>query len=280
MIVKRQRFQTVVGALVGSVLFSNVHTAVAAEQTITVNAIFEKSVYVTDAFGSTLDSLPANFSLVFEDSDPGIVDLPAGTQVRSDGAISVEGATLVPLSAVVSLTATIGDGVWEDVSSIVTRDLFDSGYSYAVLVDGGIENPVGLDILVQDLSVGALEFGYFLWNCNYTTECLTTNTGEAYDIHSGNHGYIHSIELSLDGSEATPEEQILDLQDEVAVLGIDAAILDAVSAKLEKQRGNSGAASNMMNAFINRIEAQRGKRLTDTQADDHVARAQAVIESL
>ena len=39
-------------------------------------------------------------------------------------------------------------------------------------------------------------------------------------------------------------------------------------------------AINQLNAFVNQVEAQRGKKLTEGQADYLVAEAQTIIDSL
>jgi len=45
-------------------------------------------------------------------------------------------------------------------------------------------------------------------------------------------------------------------------------------------KGQENAAINKLNAFINQIEAQRGKKITDEEADTLIAEAQRIIDSI
>jgi hypothetical protein len=42
----------------------------------------------------------------------------------------------------------------------------------------------------------------------------------------------------------------------------------------------ANAAVNKLNAFINHVEAQRGKKITEDQADDLISKANNVIDVL
>ena len=86
----------------------------------------------------------------------------------------------------------------------------------------------------------------------------------------------------------TPSEATVNLIDQVDSLylqqGIDNsldAILDtALQALDDMNQNNDVAAVNAMQAFINAVEAQRGKKLTTTEADALIADAQAIIEAI
>tara|TARA_B100001123_G_scaffold213524_1_gene241118 strand:- start:11502 stop:11666 length:165 start_codon:yes stop_codon:yes gene_type:complete len=54
--------------------------------------------------------------------------------------------------------------------------------------------------------------------------------------------------------------------------------LDAAVSSLE--RGDDGAAVNQLEAFINKVEAQRGKKISDEDADTLIALAQAIIDAI
>jgi len=57
--------------------------------------------------------------------------------------------------------------------------------------------------------------------------------------------------------------------------------IDAALAALEDVNAhNDVAAVNSLNAFINAVEAQRGNKISDSEADALIASAQAIIESL
>ena len=54
--------------------------------------------------------------------------------------------------------------------------------------------------------------------------------------------------------------------------------LDAAVSSLE--RGDDGAAVNQLEVFINKVEAQRGKKISDEDADTLIALAQAIIDAI
>ena len=83
----------------------------------------------------------------------------------------------------------------------------------------------------------------------------------------------------------TPADATQDLIGDVQALGLPDGIENSLVSKLEAamnslQNDHENAAENELNAFINQIEAQRGKELTDEQADELIARAQRVIDSI
>ncbi len=45
-------------------------------------------------------------------------------------------------------------------------------------------------------------------------------------------------------------------------------------------KGNTGAAINQLQAFINKVEAQNGKKIDETTADQWIADAQEIIEAI
>jgi len=86
----------------------------------------------------------------------------------------------------------------------------------------------------------------------------------------------------------TPEEAILDLIDTVELMNLQQGIDNSLDAKLDNALDSLEAfnaeqrndAVNKLNAFINAVEAQRGNKLTDDQANELIASTQAIIESL
>jgi hypothetical protein len=61
---------------------------------------------------------------------------------------------------------------------------------------------------------------------------------------------------------------------------LDAKLATVVNALDDANDGNNVAAVNALHAFINAVEAQRGKKLSDAQADQLVAAAQGIIAAL
>ncbi|MCK5560220.1 MAG: hypothetical protein KAJ51_06485, partial [Thermoplasmata archaeon] len=52
------------------------------------------------------------------------------------------------------------------------------------------------------------------------------------------------------------------------------------NAQKSLDKGQDNAAVNQLNAFINEVEAQRGKKLTDAQADELIAAAQSIMGNI
>lgn len=84
---------------------------------------------------------------------------------------------------------------------------------------------------------------------------------------------------------ADPEDAIDDLIDDIENMGLHHGIENSLIKKLENakkslENGNNGTAISQLNAFINQCEAQRGKKLTNEQADELIAAAEAIIASI
>lgn len=96
-------------------------------------------------------------------------------------------------------------------------------------------------------------------------------------------GRISAVKLLID-----PADLLADLMSRVASINIQAGISNALDSKLQNvldaldraQQSDTPAAVQLLSAFINSVEAQRGKALTDTQADQLVSDAQAIINAL
>jgi PKD repeat protein len=84
---------------------------------------------------------------------------------------------------------------------------------------------------------------------------------------------------SIDIVVKTPEEATDDLIDDIEAMGLHHGIENSLISKLENaiklmEKGKYNAASNLLEAFMNEVEAQRGKKITDDQADYLIAAAQ------
>jgi hypothetical protein len=86
----------------------------------------------------------------------------------------------------------------------------------------------------------------------------------------------------------TVEDLLSDLVQRVISLNVQGGVSNAFDAKLDAvmnaiddtNEQNNVAAQNAMYAFMNAVEAQRGKKLTDTQATQLVNVAEAIIAAL
>ena len=92
----------------------------------------------------------------------------------------------------------------------------------------------------------------------------------------------------MDGWQQTPSEMMLDLADDVIALNLQRGISNSLDAKLNAALGalddinanNDVAAINTLQAFINAVEAQRGNKITEADADALIAAAQEIIALL
>jgi len=132
----------------------------------------------------------------------------------------------------------------------------------------------------------------FLWTASGGMQDLGTLDGddisEAWGINdsgqivgsSGGHGVLWL--------PATPETLTQVLINEVADLNLQQGIDNTLDAKLDTaltvlddvNGNNDVAAANALDAFINAVEAQRGKKITDAEADQLIAAALAIIDLL
>lgn len=83
----------------------------------------------------------------------------------------------------------------------------------------------------------------------------------------------------------TPAEAAADLVTLVDDLELPGGTENALTTKLDNaiekmDSGNTNAAGNNLNAFINQVEAQKGKKLTAEEADAQIAMAQTILEGL
>lgn len=85
-----------------------------------------------------------------------------------------------------------------------------------------------------------------------------------------------------------PEQLLTELISTVLGLNLDSGFGNSLDRKLQNaldaldraMNGDYASAIGIMYAFINSVEAQRGKNLTDAQADELTAAAQAIIDAL
>jgi hypothetical protein len=148
----------------------------------------------------------------------------------------------------------------------------------------GLAHPGDADWAAQSDQSGAL-FGYAV---NTAGDVNNDGYDEVivgawqYDSGENNEGAAFVFQY------LTPAEATQDLIDTVKELNLQQGIennldvkLDAVLQALDDlNQHNDVAAVNALQAFINAVEAQRGKALTEAQADQLIDMAQAIISSL
>lgn len=85
-----------------------------------------------------------------------------------------------------------------------------------------------------------------------------------------------------------PDELVAELLEEVAGFGLPSGIENSLMAKLQASmqalddinENNDAAAINTLQAFINAVEAQRGNKISEADADALIASAQEIIDLL
>jgi hypothetical protein len=88
-----------------------------------------------------------------------------------------------------------------------------------------------------------------------------------------------------DGVEITPDSSTMGLwhfeEEPTLNEGIENSLLSKLDAALDcLENGNDNAAINILNAFINSVSAQSGKKLTVAQADELITAAQNILDAI
>jgi hypothetical protein len=238
-------------------------SAYAAERIITVDGVFAKDLFYPLAFGSSSPSLPVDINIVFDDEVPDI-GVVAGTEL-----------TLIPVAAVTSLTATIGNATWE--AQDLVESLFANTSPFGIVVDGPLDDAsaskIGLHL--RNFNLGEIQLVRF----DATGEGLT-GVGFAVDYLAGAAGSVSDVNVSFSTVAPTVSEQLSDLRDQLTELGLNSSLIDSIYVEDDANKGQLTSAVNKLLALIQKIEAQRGKKLTDSQVEDLVTRAQAIIDQL
>ncbi len=124
---------------------------------------------------------------------------------------------------------------------------------------------------------------------------FTSTNFEEMHAYTDPGSYVITLTVTdIDGMTASDEvsvevfaddEMVQYLQEEVLSLdlprGIEQGLMSKLNAAIASlERGNERSAANQLNAFINMVGAQRGKALTDDQAESLIALAERIIDSL
>jgi hypothetical protein len=120
------------------------------------------------------------------------------------------------------------------------------------------------------------------FDCQYPYAGTFTARGHIEDKDGGFTPYTIAVTVQ------TPAQAIQDIVSTVEGFNLQQGIDNGLDAKLDValqalddlNQNNDVAAINGLEAFINAVEGQRGKKLTDAQADELIEMAQAVIYSL
>jgi len=92
---------------------------------------------------------------------------------------------------------------------------------------------------------------------------------------------VVSVLIVVENPAGTIESIIEDIEDMNLAKGIETALISKLNAAINSlDKTHINAAINQLNAFINQVESQRGKKLTDEQADSLTVAAQWIIDDI
>ena len=163
-------------------------------------------------------------------------------------------------------------------------------------------SPVTIDLTSLSLGPQAIAFGALLYiNEDDVPDRVTARTTPVNDIfgtlqpgtyvlRASTLGTIGSLDYGLrfNVEQPSPEALLENLISAVIGMNIESGIGNALDGKLQNalaaldraQAGDTASASGILHAFIQSVEAQRGKKLTQAQANELVDAARAVIAAL
>jgi hypothetical protein len=189
------------------------------------------------------------------------------------------------------------NGSWHEITKLTASDAAANDYFGVSVAISGDRVVVGA---YADDSFAGSAYIYEYVGSNWSqTAKLTASDAAVYDNFgwsvaiSGDRVVVGAV-LDDDGGTAsgsayiydlglTPEQATQELMDLVETLDIAQGLKNSFDSKLQTVLdslavGDTQAAIGALNAFINQANAQRGKQLTNADADLLIAEAQAIID--
>ena len=151
-----------------------------------------------------------------------------------------------------------------------------NGYP-AVWGINGTESPSGSAVFYRSVQING-----YLWEGEVSYLVATgANYNELYNYDLLGHWLVRETVVD-------PEVMLQKLSEFVISLNIKQGISNSFDAKLSSalkalddlNENNDVAAINSLNAFINAVEAQRGKEISEADADSLISQTQAIIDLL
>jgi hypothetical protein len=261
----------------------------AAEYELTVDAQIAKDPGFTDLFGLTDSVIPVQYTFTIDDSVTPFVTVPAGTDILGGGGSFTTDAHLIRSGSISGLSITIGNESWSKAN--LSNGAMGAHGQFEIALIGNLADGAVTKVLMgASKSSGSFHTGSFL--CGGST--CNTLTGVAEDFLTGSFGEVVNAQATVTSLSQTPQEQITDLADQVMSLNnendipnfdnysnsLEVKLQNALSALDDVKKGNTNSAVAKLEAFINEVNAQRGNKIADAEADALIAAAQAVIDSL
>ncbi|MBA1445161.1 MAG: LamG domain-containing protein [Chromatiales bacterium] len=175
-----------------------------------------------------------------------------------------------------------------------TKDFRDSTWHHVVINKNGDNGELWVNGELSDTSEdvktlipnqGRLLFGYSLSPDGYQRRYWS---GDIDDIRIYDQAISEVDVKRLHMEGVPPADMLTDVVESIVTLNIQEGLANSLDAKLDSAIGalddvntdNDVSAVNRLYALISAIEAQRGKKITDTDADLLIAATHAVIEKL
>lgn len=163
---------------------------------------------------------------------------------------------------------------------------------WAVPGEGGAITTINVTTLPSHGTMNTLQLGgSAALNCEpgfmYTNDAADNSTTDTFTITANciSGPCEGPITFHVTITPPPAEEMIQNLKEEIENLPIHPGVKSALCAKLERaaaalDNGNIGAACRELGAFINCAQVHRGKKLTEAQADELIAAAQAIMDAI
>jgi hypothetical protein len=163
----------------------------------------------------------------------------------------------------------------------------------ASVVSGVIPGEIGANDSYRDQEIEAVLGWCGLYNgstgISWTTATCPVSPGDIvyieFTITDSIDGQMDSVVFLDNFRFGEPIATISGLAEVITSLelpdGIETELTSVLNAAINQlEKGNDKTALNQLNAFINKVEAQRGKKITDEQADILIGLAQSLIEGI
>lgn len=246
--------------------------------------VYSSAVRFVDVLGTNLlDYGDLNLNLIVR-VEPEASDTPTGSGVTVSpepgvtltfSSVSASGATTVTTS-----TTNPGPGIsgFQFVGTfyeIETNAAFNGNVELCLSYD---DTGLAAD---QEADLQVMHYDGVAWEPLRTSVDTVNNIACAVTSSFSTFALGHSIPHPA-------QDSINELIAQVAILNVSAGIVNSLDAKLDCvsqaladfNQNNNNAAASAMNAFISEVEAQRGRRITNTEADALIDRAQQILAQL
>lgn len=164
---------------------------------IDVSGTYTKDPEFGESFGSVDAALPISLSLIIDESQG--FYLPAGTPLMTGQPVA-EDSLVVPASAVISLSAAVGDLRWteSDLSPLPQSDI---GIRPGVMLMGDLQSDsVKIYCMVSNQFTGSLSLAYL--KCDESGCHLNTEAWGA-DYRTGSQGKVSGVNAAISRPEGS-----------------------------------------------------------------------------